>query len=73
MENKQNIPQVGKVTLFKPWVSKVILGQTTGGFLVINPQKDKMFYQILYPYYKYLHYPRIVGSAFQRENLSKYT
>ena len=35
MENKQNIPQVGKVTLFKPRVGKVILGQTTSGFSVI--------------------------------------
>ena len=39
MENKQNIPQVGKVTLFKPRVGKVISGQTTGGFGVITPKK----------------------------------
>ena len=57
MENKRNIPQVGKVTLFKPRIGKVILDQTTGGFIVITPQKDKVFYQILYPHYKYLHYP----------------
>ena len=37
MENKQNIPQVGKVTVFKPRVGKVILGQTTGEFSVITP------------------------------------
>ena len=36
-------------------------------------QKVKLFYQILYPHYKYLHYPRIVRSAFLRENPSKYT
>ena len=37
MENKRNIPQVGKVTLFKPQVDKVISGQITGGFSVITP------------------------------------
>ena len=37
MENKRNIPQVGKVTLFKPRVGKVISGQTTGGLRVIIP------------------------------------
>ena len=36
-------------------------------------QKDKVFYQIIYPHYKYPHYPRIIRSAFQRENFSKYT
>ena len=36
-------------------------------------QKFKLLYQILYPHYKYPHYPRIVRSAFQRENPSKYT
>ena len=36
-------------------------------------QNEKLFYQILYPHYKYLHYPRIVRSAFLRENPSKYT
>ena len=41
MENKRNIPQVGKVTLFKPRVGKVISGQTTGGFNVIVPKKKK--------------------------------
>ena len=37
-ENKRNIPQVGKVTLFKPWVGKVISGQITGKFSVITPR-----------------------------------
>ena len=36
MENKWNIPQVGKVTLFKPRVGKVISGQTTSEFSVIT-------------------------------------
>ena len=36
-------------------------------------QKVKLLYQILYPHYKYPHYPWIVRSAFQRENPSKYT
>ena len=36
-------------------------------------QKDRLLYQILYPHYIYPHYPRIVRSAFQRENPSKYT
>ena len=36
MENKRNIPQVGKVTLFKPQVGKVISGQTTSEFSVIT-------------------------------------
>ena len=36
-------------------------------------QKVKLLYQILYPHYKYHHYPQIVRSAFQRENPSKYT
>ena len=42
MENKQNIPQVGKVTLFKLRVSKVISGQTTGGFSVIISLKKRL-------------------------------
>ena len=37
MENKWNIPQVGKVTIFKPRVGKMISGQTIGGFSVITP------------------------------------
>ena len=36
MENKRNTPQVGKVTLFKPQVGKVISGQTTSEFSVIT-------------------------------------
>ena len=36
-------------------------------------QKDKVFFQILCPHYKYPYYPWIVRSAFQRENPSKYT
>ena len=36
-------------------------------------QKVMLFYQILYPHYKYPHYPQIVRSAFQRENPNKYT
>jgi len=36
-------------------------------------QKVKLVYQILYPHYIYLHYLRIVKSAFQRENPGKYT
>ena len=36
-------------------------------------QKDKLLYHILYPYYKYPHYPWIVRSALQRENPSIYT
>ena len=36
MKNTQNIPQVGKVTLFKPRIGKVISSQTTGGFSVIT-------------------------------------
>ena len=36
-------------------------------------QKVKLLYQILYPHYKYPHYPQIVRSAFQRENPNKYT
>ena len=36
-------------------------------------QKDKLFYQILYPHYKYPHYQWNVRIAFQRENPSKYT
>ena len=36
-------------------------------------QKVKLFYQILYPHYKYSHYPQIIMSAFQRKNPSKYT
>ena len=35
-------------------------------------QKDKVFYQILYPHYKYSHYLQILRSVFQRENLNKY-
>ena len=30
-------------------------------------QKVKLFYQILYPHYKYPHYPQIVRSVFQRK------
>ena len=36
-------------------------------------QKEKVFYQIFYPHYKYPHYPRNVRSTFQRENPSKNT
>ena len=42
MKNKRNIPQVGKVTLFKPRVGKVISGQTTGGFGVITPKHKRI-------------------------------
>ena len=28
------------MTFFKPWVGKVILGQTTGRFTVITPNND---------------------------------
>ena len=45
-ENKQNIPQVGKVTLFKSRVGKVISGQTICGFSVITLKK-KMYELIL--------------------------
>ena len=38
MKNKRNILQVGKVTLCKPQVGKMILSQTTGGFSVITPE-----------------------------------
>ena len=34
-------------------------------------QKEKVFYQILYPHYKYPHYSWNVRNAFQRENPSK--
>ena len=37
MENKYNVLQIGKVTLFKLQVGKVILGQITDGFSVITP------------------------------------
>ena len=47
MENKQNIPQVGKVTLFKPRVGKVISGQTTSGFSVITPCIDSISKQLI--------------------------
>jgi len=33
-----NLPQVGKVILFKRWVSKMISGQTTGEFTAITPK-----------------------------------
>ena len=36
-------------------------------------QKEKMFYQILYPHYKYPNYPRNVKNVFQRENPSQNT
>ena len=36
MKNKRNLPQVDKVTLFKPRISKVILSQITGGFTSIT-------------------------------------
>ena len=39
-KNKQNIPQVGKVTFFKPRIDKVILGQTTRGFSVITQKEN---------------------------------
>ena len=38
MENKWNITQVGKVTLFRPRVGKVISDQTITGFSVMTPQ-----------------------------------
>ena len=50
MENKRNIPQVGKVTLFKPRVGKVISGQTTSKFSVTIPNTF-MFLFILFYYY----------------------
>ena len=40
-ENTRNIPHVGKVTLFKPRVDKLISGQTTGEFSVITPPKKE--------------------------------
>ena len=62
MENKWNIPQVGKVTLFKPQVGKVISGQTTSGFSVITPCIDSISKQLIitggtitnhwFPYYR---------------------
>ena len=45
MENKRNIPQVGKMTLFKPWVGKVIFIQTTAGFSVITPLNNQLLSQ----------------------------
>ena len=39
-KNKQNIPQEGKVTFFKPRINKVILGQTTRGFSVITQKEN---------------------------------
>ena len=36
-------------------------------------KKDKVFYQIFNPCYKYPYYPRIVRNAFQRENPRKST
>ena len=37
MEDKRSLPHVGKMTLFKPWVGKVISVQTMGGFTTITP------------------------------------
>ena len=37
MGSKQNEAWVGKVLSFKPQVSKVQMGQSTGGFIVISP------------------------------------
>ena len=37
MRDKQNLSQVGKLTLFKSRVGKVISGQTIGRFIVISP------------------------------------
>ena len=38
MENKRSLPQVGKVTFFKPRVGGVISVQITSGFTVITPK-----------------------------------
>ena len=38
MKIKRSLPQVGKLTLFKLRVGKVILGQTIGGFTAITPK-----------------------------------
>ena len=35
--DKQNLSQVNKVSIFKPHISKVFLGQNTGGQSVIFP------------------------------------
>ena len=35
--SKRNEAWVGKVLNFKPWVGKVKMGQSTGGFTVISP------------------------------------
>ena len=40
-KNKRNIPQVGKVTLFKPQVGKVISSQITYGFSLITQKINK--------------------------------
>ena len=37
MEDKQNLSQVDKLTIFKSRLGKVILGQTIGRFTVISP------------------------------------
>ena len=39
-KNKKNIPQVGKVTFFKPQIDKVILSQTTREFSVITQKEN---------------------------------
>ena len=49
---------------------KAILWGTRETFCLV---KIKLLYQILYPHYKYPHYPWNVWSSFQRENHSRNT
>ena len=43
MGDKQSKPQEGKVTFFKPQISKVISDQTEGGFTVITSKKKNKY------------------------------
>jgi hypothetical protein len=56
---------VGKVTLFKPHVGNVKIGQTIGGFTVINSFKyiltflQNMYYLFLEAYFIYYHFIQV--------------
>ena len=54
----------------KCFARRAILWNTRETFCLT---KIKLLYQILYPHYKYPHYPWIVRSAFQRKNPRKCT
>ena len=38
IESKQIEVQVGKMLNYKPWVCKMKMSQTTGGFAIISPK-----------------------------------